>query len=331
MPDMNERRFGRDSIAISEMGLGCWQIGGNWGQVEESVAQSILTEAVETGVTFLDTADVYGNGRSEEIIGRFLRNAASRSELFVATKVGRGPMYPNGYTEAGVRSAIEGSLTRLGVDALDLVQTHCIPEEAMRSGEVYGWLQTLVDEGKIKRVGASVETVDEANWLIDNLDCLYSLQIIFNLYRQKPIDTVFANAQARQVGIIARVPLASGALSGKFTKETVFGEDDHRNFNRDGAMFNVGETFAGVPFEQAVAFADEIRSLTPDGWSVADLALRWILDFEAVSVVIPGATRVEQARGNARVSELPPLSADIHERLRALYREKIESSVRGRY
>jgi len=327
---MEYRNFGKDHIRISEVGLGCWQIGGNWSRVDESDALAILRTAVEHGITFLDTANVYGAGRSEQIIGRFLKEACS-AEIFVATKVGRGEMYPENYTERGIREDVEASLSRLGVDALDLVQTHCVPSGIMRSGEIFEWLETMVGEGKIKRIGASVETDDEANLLLENLDTLYSLQMIFNVFRQKPIETVFDKAKAKKVGIIARVPLASGVLSGKFNKDTAFEETDHRNFNRDGAAFNVGETFAGVPFEKGVEFAQAIEKIKPDTLSLSEMALRWILDHEAVSVVIPGASRTEQAADNARVSQLPRLSDEVHEKLKALYQEKIARSIRGAY
>ncbi len=327
---MNHRSFGKDKIEISEVGLGCWQIGGNWSHVEEDVAQSILKTAVESGVSFFDTADVYGGGRSEEIIGRFLREVGA-SELFIATKIGRGEMYPDKYSKEGIRSGIEGSLSRLGVESLDLVQTHCVPMEVMRSGEIYEWLGDLVDEGKVRRIGASVETVEEANMLLENLDSLYSLQIIFNVFRQKPIREVFEEAKAREVGIIARVPLASGVLSGRFTEKTTFGAEDHRNFNKDGAAFNVGETFAGVPFEKGIEFAKRIETMKPASLSLTEMALRWILDFDAVSVVIPGATRIEQVKTNAGVSELPELSEEVHRKLKTLYQDEIANCVRGAY
>lgn len=330
MLPMNYRSFGKDGVQISEVGLGCWQIGGNWGHVEDDVARSILKTALDSGMSFFDTADVYGSGRSEEIIGRFLKELGS-DKPFVATKVGRGEMYPDKFSKDRLKLGIEGSLKRLGVEALDLVQTHCVPEEVMRSGEIYEWLEDLVREGKIKRVGASVETVSEANMLLENLDSLYSLQIIFNIFRQKPIEEVFEKAKSQNVGIIARVPLASGVLSGRFNGETRFGAEDHRNFNKDGAAFNVGETFAGVPFEKGIEFASTIGDIKPASLSMTEMALRWILDFDAVSVVIPGASRVEQVKTNAGVSKLPRLSEEVHGRLGTLYREEIADCVRGVY
>ncbi len=327
---MKTRRFGKEGIEISEVGLGCWQIGGNWGEVDEATARSVLTAAVESGVTFFDTANVYGDGRSESLIGKFLKEETP-DELFIATKVGRGPMYPGDYTEAGVRADIEASLSRLGVETLDLVQTHCVPSEIMRSGEIYEWLQAMVDEGKIRRIGASVETVAEAEMLIENLESLYSLQVIFNVFRQKLIATVLEKAKEREIGIIARVPLASGLLSGKFSADTAFGEEDHRNFNKDGDAFNVGETFAGVPFDKGLEFVKKIESIVPEGTGLAEMALRWILDFDAVSTVIPGASRPEQAIRNASASDQERLSDDVHQQLKALYDTEIESAVRGAY
>lgn len=296
----------------------------------QETANSILRASLEAGITFLDTADVYGNGKSESIIGGFLAES-NREDIFAVTKVGRKDVYPDKYSEASIRKKIEESIERLGVDALDLVQTHCVPTEIMRSGEIYGWLEKLVDEGKIKRFGASVETVDEGMMLIEQVPSLYSLQVIFNIFRQKPIEKLLPKAREAGVGIIARVPLASGALSGKFTKESTFEESDHRHFNRDGAFFNVGETFAGVPFEKAVEFADELKELAPGGMSLSEMALRWILDFEAVSVVIPGASSEAQATSNAKVSDFPRLDDNLSDAIGEMYRDRISQFVRGVY
>ena len=327
---MNTRLFGRDKVEISEVGLGCWQLGGNWSHVEDETAKAILNASLDAGITFLDTADVYGAGRSETIIGDFLKET-NRDDVFVATKVGRLDLYPDMYTEESVRSHIEDSLKRLQTDSLDLVQTHCVPPKVMESGEIYQWLGTLKQEGKIRRLAASIETIEEALMLIENVPDLYSLQVIFNIFRQKPIHELFDKAKEKQVGIIARVPLASGVLSGKFTKETTFGTGDHRNFNKDGQIFNVGETFAGVPFERGIEFAQKIETLRPEGMSLAQMALRWILDHDAVSVVIPGATKPEQAISNAAVSNFPPLGEEIHNQLDRLYKDEIHQEVRGAY
>ncbi len=329
---MVSNRLGRTERDVSRVGLGCWQLGADWGAVEVAEANAILRASVEAGVTFFDTADVYGGGRSEEIIGKFLREAGVRDEIFVATKLGRfGGLYPDKYTEAGVRTRVEESLRRLRVEALDLAQLHCVPTAVMAGDAIWGWLERLADEGKLKAYGASVESMDEALLCLEKAPRLASLQVIFNIFRQKPIGALFAAARAKRVGIIARVPLASGTLSGRFSAATTFGADDHRNYNRDGAAFNVGETFAGLPFEKAVGLAEEIKGLLPDGLTLAQAALRWILDFEAVSVVIPGATRVSQAEGNAAVADLPRLSPELHERLRELYETKVAGLIRGPY
>ncbi|MBT5813430.1 MAG: aldo/keto reductase [Opitutales bacterium] len=327
---MKYRAFAKDGASVSEVGLGCWQLGGDWGHVDDETALAILRASYDSGVTFFDTADVYGGGRSERIVGQFLKLIRGDAP-FVATKVGRGEVYPDGYTEEAIRSRIEDSLNRLNVEVLDLVQTHCVPLEVMRSGEIYEWLGRLVEAGKILQFGASVESVAEADMLLENCSGLYSLQIIFNIFRQKPIDALFDKAQRKQIGIIARVPLASGVLSGKFEAKTIFGENDHRNYNKDGEMFNVGETFAGVPFEKAVELADRLGSMTPARTGLAKMALRWILDFDAVTTVIPGATRIEQARGNAGVSDLPSLNDSLHGDLKALYDSEIEALIRGIY
>jgi len=327
---MNSRRFGKTNSTVSEIGLGCWQLGGaDWGDLDDARAFEILGAAADSGVTFLDTADVYGAGRSEALIGRFLRQ---RSEsFFVATKLGRMPdLYPDKYTEAGVRAATEASLQRLGVEALDLTQLHCIPPAVLERGEVFDWLRRLQREGKIRQFGASVESMDEARVCLEHED-LCSLQIIFNVFRQKPIHALFAAAQQKHVGIIVRLPLASGLLSGRMTQGQQFASNDHRNYNRDGQCFNVGETFAGLPFDKGVDLADALKPLVPSGMTLADMAQRWILDHEAVSTVITGASRPEQAAANARVSALPRLSAELHGKLADFYQREVTQHIRGPY
>jgi aryl-alcohol dehydrogenase-like predicted oxidoreductase len=327
---MHYRSFGKDEIRISEVGLGCWQIGGNWGNVDERTATEILKTSLKAGVNFLDTADVYGDGRSESLIGKYLNG--NTEDLFIATKVGRGEgIFPDKYSLETIQPRIENSLRRLKVEALDLVQTHCIPFDVMKEGTVYDCLRELQQQGKIIRFGASVETMEEANWALDHLPDLYSLQIIFNIFRQKPISELFEKATDQKTGIIARLPLASGLLTGKMTLETEFSDDDHRTFNRDGQFFNVGETFAGLPFEKGVELAEQIKSMKEDSIPMAPWALRWILDFEAVSVIIPGASKVEQALGNAQASKLEHLSPETHQTLRQLYEESIKDHIRGPY
>lgn len=327
---MNYRLFGRDKVKVSEVGLGTWQLGGDWGSVDDATAQRILQTAVENGVNFLDTADVYGGGLSEKRIKQFLQGR--NEEIFVATKLGRrgDPGWPQNFSYEAMRKHTEDSLQRLGVEALDLTQLHCIPTEEYRQGAVFEHLRRLRDEGKIKRFGASVESMEEALICLEQ-DGLYSLQIIFNIFRQKPIDTLFAKAQEKNVALIVRLPLASGLLAGKFTADTTFAEDDHRHYNKDGDAFNVGETFAGLPFEHGVAVADQIKPLVPEGMTMAQLAMRWVLDYEAVSVIIPGATKVRQVEDNAAVSELPPLSDELHAQLAKLYTEQVHDHIRGPY
>jgi len=327
---MKKRPFGKTGIDVSEVGLGCWQLGGaDWGDVSEQQALEILATAVDSGVTFLDAADVYGSGRSEELIGKFLKQ---RSEtLFVATKLGRtADLYPDKYTEAGLRAATEASLRRLGVEAIDLTQLHCIPVDVMKRGEVFEWLKALKREGKIRHFGASVESIEEAHICLAQPE-LASLQIIFNIFRQRPITELFPAAREHQAAVIVRLPLASGLLSGKFTKETTFGANDHRTYNRDGQAFNVGETFAGIPFDKGVELAEEMKVFVPTALSMVQMAQRWILDFEEVSVVIPGARSVEQVRENASVSELPRLPDPLHERLANYYRSQVAPNIRGPY
>ena len=327
---MKKRIFGSTGIAIGEVGLGTWQIGAEWGDVSEQTALSTLKAAIETGTNFFDTADVYGKGRSETIIGKFLKETGEKP--FIATKLGRfsPPGWPENFSRAGIREHTEASLKRLGVEALDLTQLHCIPTEVMRQGEVFMHLRELKKEGKIKGFGVSVESMQEALICL-NQEGLTSLQIIFNIFRQKPIHTLFEEAKKKNVALIVRLPLASGVLSGRITKETHFPENDHRNFNRDGAKFNVGETFAGLPFEKAVELADELKALVPSGQTLGDLALRWCLDFDAVSVIIPGGKSPQQAQRNARSSELPKLSTELHKKLADFYTSKVNASIRGPY
>lgn len=328
---MKSRPFSTSSFNASEIGLGCWQLGGaDWGAVDDASALAILAKAADAGINFFDTADVYGAGRSETLVGRFLRESRRR-DIFVATKLGRtSALYPDRYSEAGLRAATEDSLRRLGVDALDLTQLHCVPTEILRRGEVFEWLRRLRREGKIKAFGASVESVDEGLLCLAQ-DGLASLQVIFNVFRQKPAEQLLPAARAKGVAIIVRLPLASGVLSGRFTASTSFPAADHRNYNRDGAAFNVGETFAGIPFEKAVALADAIKPLVPAGWTLAQLSQRWILDHPAVTTVITGASRLDQVAANASVSALPRLAPELHARLADFYRTEVAAHIRGPY
>jgi aryl-alcohol dehydrogenase-like predicted oxidoreductase len=327
---MRLRSFGRAGAEVSEIGLGTWQLGGaDWGDVDEREALSTLAAAVEGGVNFFDTADVYGLGRSEELIGKFLKETST--PIFVATKLGRfpAPGWPENFSLESIRAHTENSLRRLGVEAIDLTQLHCIPTGTLREGEVFEWLRVLRQEGKIKSFGASVETNEEALICLRQ-EGLASLQIIFNIFRQKPIE-FFETAKGMGVALVVRLPLASGLLSGKYTKQTQFPESDHRNFNRDGQAFNVGETFAGLPFERGVELADALKAILPEGMSLAEMALRWVLDFDAVTVVIPGARNPRQARANAAASDLPTLGRELHARLMEFYETQVAANIRGAY
>lgn len=327
---MRTRAFGREGIEVGEVGLGTWQLGSDWGEVGEEEAHRILNTALDHGTTFFDTADVYGPEVSERRLGRFLKERPKK--VFVATKLGRFPEpgWPGNFTLGTMRAHTEASLRRLGVEALDLTQLHCIPMEEMARGAVFDHLRTLREEGKILRFGASVESMEEALVCLEQ-DDLYSLQIIFNIFRRKPIEELFGKARAKGVALIVRLPLASGLLAGKFSSSSSFPVEDHRNYNRDGQAFNVGETFAGLPFEIGVALAERIRPLVPAGMSMAQMALRWVLDFDSASVAIPGATRTDQVVANAEASRLPALGEHLHDELRRFYGSEVAPHIRGPY
>ena len=324
---MNSRPFGADGIGVSEVGIGCWQFGGDFGPMSETTAIEIQQTAVDRGISFFDTADVYG--RSESLIGRYLQE--SGANVFVATKYGREEhVYPDGYGEETLQGCVDESLKRLGVDCLDLLQLHCVPPALLKDGAIFDWLRQLADEGKIARFGASVETVAEGLLCLEQ-EGISSLQTIFNIFRQKPAQELFPVAKEKGVSIIVRLPLASGLLAGKYTAQTTFAEGDHRTYNRDGQAFNVGETFAGLPFETGVELADEIKPMVPDGMTMAQMALRWILDHDAVTVIIPGASSAQQVADNAAVSAMPQLSDALHRTLAELYEEKVAQHIRGPY
>lgn len=326
---MKTRLFNKTGVQVSEIGLGCWQLGGSdWGDVDEKLASDILSAAIDAGVNFFDTADVYGGGRSEQLIGNFLKGRGEK--IFVATKLGRKDIYPDKYTRDTLRAATESSLKNLGVDSLDLTQLHCVPTEELRKGDVFEWLRGQKQEGKIKSFGASVETMEQALICLGH-EGLSSLQIIFNIFRQNPAEALFQKALEKQVAIIVRLPLASGLLSGKMTKDTKFPQNDHRNYNRDGQYFSVGETFGGIPYEKGVELADGLKPLVPAGMGMAQMAQRWILDHEAVSVVITGASRVTQVEANASASALPSLDAKLHASLRDYYENNVKQHIRGVY
>jgi aryl-alcohol dehydrogenase-like predicted oxidoreductase len=315
---------------VGVVGLGCWQLGADWGEVDESDALAVLHAAVDSGVTFLDTADVYGDGRSEQMVGRFLRERGDGG-LTVATKMGRRvDQVPENYVRENFLAWNDRSRENLGVDTLDLVQLHCPPTPVYSTDAVFDALDEMVDAGRIAAYGVSVETVAEALTAIARPN-VASVQVIVNAFRQKPLDELLPAAAAAGVTVIARVPLASGLLSGRYTASTTFAADDHRSYNRHGEAFDVGETFAGVPYEVGLEAVERLRPLLPDGMPMARFALRWILDQPQVTVVIPGARNAEQARANAEAAAAEPLSPKVHDEVRAVYDELLRPHVHGRW
>jgi aryl-alcohol dehydrogenase-like predicted oxidoreductase len=327
---MRSKEFGRTKRQVSEIGFGAWAIGANWGHVDESDALAALNEALALGVTFIDTADVYGDGVSERLIARALKGRGGERP-FIATKAGRRLPAQDvaGYSAANLTTWVERSLKNLEVDALDLVQLHCPPTDLYYHPEVFERLDALVSQGKIRNYGVSVERVEEALKAIE-YPGVTSVQIIFNIFRQRPAETFFAAAKSKQVAIIARVPLASGLLSGKFRADTKFEDSDHRKFNRNGEAFDVGETFSGVPYEVGLAAVEKIRPLIGNA-AMAQFALRWILMFDAVTVAIPGARNAAQARSNAEAARLPPLPPETMAELKAIYDRDIRPHVHQRW
>ena len=328
---MRYRDFGRTAFTVSEIGFGAWQIGGSWGDVSEADGRAALNASLDAGVTFIDTADVYGDGRSEKIIADVLKGRGGPRPM-VATKAGRrlSPHVAEGYTRANIETFIDRSLKNLSVDCLDLVQLHCPPTDVYYRPELFAGLDQIRKAGKIKDYGVSVERVEEALKAIA-YPGVVSVQIIFNIFRQRPADLFFAEAARRNIAIIARVPLASGLLSGKITRDTAFASDDHRSFNRHGEAFDVGETFAGVPFEAGLQAVEEVRKLVPQGASMAAFALRWILMSDAVTVAIPGARNAAQAKANAAAADLAALSDDVMAATREVYKTLIAPHVHQRW
>ena len=324
---MEYRDLGETGMRVSEVSLGTWAFGSEWGEVSDADSYAALNRAIDLGVNFLDTADVYGDGRSERLIGRLLRER-SDEEIFVATKAGRrlDPHTAEGYNYENLSSFAERSLENLGVEALDLLQLHCPPTAAYRQDETFEALNRLQEAGKIKNYGVSVERVEEARMAL-SYPGVKTVQIIFNIFRQKPIQEFFPLAEERNIGVLARVPLASGLLSGKMSADREFSPDDHRNFNREGQAFDRGETFSGVNFETGLRAADELKELVPEGYTLAQLALRWILMHPAISCAIPGAKRPEQVESNVAAAGLPPLSEETMRRIREIYDRSVRPEV----
>ena len=327
---MNYRQLGRTPWKVSEISFGAWAIGGAWGAVDDTESLAALNKAIDRGVNFIDTADVYGMGRSERLIAQLKRER--KESIVVATKAGRrlSPHTAEGYNEKNLTGFLEDSLRNLSTDCLDLVQLHCPPTDVYYQPELFGFLDRMVEAGKIRHYGVSVARVEEALKAIEYPN-VQTVQIIFNCFRQRPADLFFAQAQKKQVGILARVPLSSGMLTGKLTRDSHFAADDHRQFNRAGQAFDVGETFSGIDYETSLTAVEEIRPLAPAGMSMAQLALRWILMFDAVTCAIPGGKNPSQVADNCGASGLPPLSGHAMAAIRAIYDARIRAAVHQRW
>ncbi|MGJ3238505.1 MAG: aldo/keto reductase [Anaerolineae bacterium] len=327
---MQYRKLGSTGYEVSAISFGAWAIGGSWGTVDDDDSLQALHIAIDEGVNFIDTADVYGDGHSERLIGQVLKERDE--EIIVATKAGRrlDPHTADGYNRENLTAFIERSLKNLDVEALDLVQLHCPPTAVYYRPDVFGMLDDLKQAGKIKHYGVSVEKVEEALKAIE-YDGVETVQIIFNMFRLRPSELFFAQAHERNIGIITRVPLASGLLTGKMSKQSSFEADDHRNFNRHGDAFDVGETFSGVDFNTGVDAANAIAELKPDHATMAQFALRWILMFDAVSCAIPGAKNAQQARDNVAAAQLPGLMPDVMQQIETIYRQSIHEQVHHRW
>ncbi len=327
---MQFRELGRTGFKVSSISFGAWAIGGTWGLVVEAESLSALRRAVEMGVNFFDTADVYGDGISERLIAKLRKE--SKEEIFVATKAGRrlNPHVSSGYNRQNLTSFVERSLKNLETEALDLVQLHCPPTEVYYQPEVFGIMDDLVSAGKVRHYGVSVEKVEEALKAIEYPN-VKTVQIIFNMFRLRPSELFFEQAKKKKIGILARVPLASGMLTGKMKPDTAFDKEDHRAFNRQGEAFDRGETFSGVDYDLALKAVDDLKAICPPGMSMVQFALRWILMFEAVTCAIPGAKRPAQVEENFSASDLPPLSEELMEQVKAIYDRCLRNEVHQRW
>ncbi|MFZ2358274.1 MAG: aldo/keto reductase [Anaerolineae bacterium] len=328
---MNYRTLGRTGWQVSEISFGAWAIGGSWGAVNDAESLDALRRALDLGVNFIDTADVYGDGRSEQLISRVLKERSGQ-RIYVASKAGRRlpQQVPEGYSRVNLTAWVERSLRNLEVEAIDLLQLHCPPTSVYYMPEVFGVLDDLVTTGKLRHYGVSVEKVEEALKAIE-FPAVQTVQIIFNMLRLRPAELFFPQAKARQVGILARVPLASGLLTGKLSAASTFDSDDHRQFNRHGEAFDVGETFSGVPYDVGLQAVEELRPLIPPGATMAQFALRWILMFDAVTCAIPGAKRPAQVDGNMAASDLPSLSPAAMAAVQDVYDRLIRPHVHQRW
>lgn len=324
---MQQRRLGKTGFTISEISLGTWQVGGKWGEpFDHDNADRILNAAVDGGINFIDTADVYGDGDSEKAVGRLVQSRSER--IYVATKCGRRlqPHVNEAYQPQALHQFVDDSLRNMGLETLDLIQLHCPPTEVYYRPEIFEEFDRLKAEGKVQNLGVSVEKVEEGLKAIE-FPNVTTVQIIFNMFRQRPAELFFTEAKRRDVGIIVRVPLASGLLTGKFSPDTTFSKEDHRNFNRDGAGFDKGETFSGVDYETGLAAVDELRVIFPDDQNLAPDALRWILTFDAVSCIIPGASKPEHLTSNLQAAERPATTPEQLAAVKAIYEKRIKNPV----
>ena len=326
---MNFRIFGKIGWNVSEIGLGCWAIGSEWGDVSSEDAKEVLKTSLDHGVNFFDTADVYGDGRSEKFVGQLLNSTSER--IYVATKSGRrlNPHTAEGYNLKNIEDFIDRSLINIGVDCIDLLQLHCPPSEICSKKETYDMMDEIVKKGKIANYGVSVEKVSEAMEAIKYPN-VKSIQIIFNIFRQKPLEVFFEEAAKNNVAIIARVPLASGLLTGKMNKYSSFPKNDHRNYNINGDAFDIGETFSGVNYERGLEVVEILKEIVPDDFTLSDLALKWILMHEEVSVVIPGAKNSEQVIKNTLSSSLPNIN-DLMEKIEGIYNSYLKNNIHSRW
>jgi aryl-alcohol dehydrogenase-like predicted oxidoreductase len=322
---MQYRELGRTGFKVSAVSFGSWAIGGTWGPVKDNESLEALHKSVELGVNFFDTADVYGDGHSERLLAQLRRE---HSDIYIATKAGRrlNPHTAGGYNRENLNAFIERSLKNLNTDTIDLLQLHCPPTEVYYMPEVFGIMDDFVKDGKIRYYGVSVEKVEEALKAIEYPN-VQSVQIIFNMFRHRPSELLFEQAKKRKVGILARVPLASGMLTGKFNQDSTFASDDHRSFNRKGEAFDRGETFSGVDYNTGLQVVEELKEICPRGMSLTQFALRWILMFDAVTCTIPGAKRPSQAEENFSVADLPPLSKETMQKVKNIYERQIREMV----
>ena len=327
---MNYRQLGRTPWRVSDISFGAWAIGGAWGNVSDTDSLAALHKAIDCGVNFIDTADVYGNGRSERLVAQLKKSR--KEEIVVATKAGRKlpKQTVEGYSRENLTRWIDDSLRNLSTDAIDLLQLHCPPTALYDHAETFGMLDDFVRQGKLRYYGVSVEKIDEALKAIEYPN-VQTAQIIFNCFRQRPAEVLFPRAREKKVGILARVPLASGLLTGKFRRDSEFARDDHRNFNRHGEAFDVGETFSGVDYETGLAAVEELRAFVPAGATMTQFALRWTLMFDAVTCSIPGGKRPDQVADNSRASDLPPLGREAMAAVERVYNEKIRGLVHNRW